>query len=245
MLHYLQVGNNNNSKTLLFIHGSGCNLKVFGELQKYLEDYNCILIDLNGHGESEGQCSSTVYGYIDTVTDFIQNSEITKNQEDITLIGYSMGSTIALGISLKKLPNIKRIVSLSGGAKFKLNSEFLKKIYHNQIDLNYLLQCTGDMTNPLCKKYLGTFESDPEIMINDLIACDIINLVPELKNIDIPALAIVAKDEQIALVEYSEIINRKVPNSELKVFEKGKHFLLVVEAQKVANEIIEFILNKQ
>ncbi|MCR3760145.1 alpha/beta fold hydrolase [Clostridium felsineum] len=245
MLHYLQVGNKNNSKTLLFIHGSGCNLKVFGELQKYLEDYNCILIDLNGHGESEGQCSSTVYGYIDNVTDFIQNSEITKNKEDITLIGYSMGSTIALGISLKKLPNIKRIVSLSGGAKFKLNSEFLKKIYHNQIDLDYLIQCTGDITDPLCKKYLGTLESNQDIMINDLIACELINLVPELKNINIPVLAIVAKDDRVALVGYSKIINREIPNSELKVFQKGKHFLLVVEAQKVANEIKTFILNKK
>ncbi|URZ17433.1 alpha/beta fold hydrolase [Clostridium felsineum] len=245
MLHYLQVGNKNNSKTLLFIHGSGCNLKVFGELQKYLEDYNCILIDLNGHGESEGQCSSTVYGYIDTVTDFIENNEITKNQEDITLIGYSMGSTIALGISLKKLPNIKRIVSLSGGAKFKLNSEFLKKIYHNQIDLDYLIQCTGDITDPLCKKYLGTLESNQDIMINDLIACELINLVPELKNINIPVLAIVAKDDRVALVGYSKIINREIPNSELKVFQKGKHFLLVVEAQKVANEIKTFILNKK
>ncbi|URZ01541.1 alpha/beta fold hydrolase [Clostridium felsineum] len=241
MLHYLQVGNKNSSKTLLFVHGSGCNLKIFGELQKYLEDYNCILIDLNGHGESEGQCSSTVYGYIDNVTDFIQTCEATKNQEDITLIGYSMGGAIVLGVALKKLPNVKKVISLSGGARFKLNTDFSQEIYHNQIDMNYLIKCVGGIEHPLSKKYFETFETNKEIMINDLIACELINLVPELKNIDIPVLALVAKDEILTLVEYSEIIDKEVPNSQLKIFESGKHFLLVVHAEEVAKEIKSFL----
>lgn len=81
MLHYVHVGNKKSPNTLLFVHGSGCNLKIFGELEKYLEDYNCILLDLKGHGESKGQCPSTVYGYIDNVANFITNSEVTKHQK--------------------------------------------------------------------------------------------------------------------------------------------------------------------
>lgn len=242
MLHYVHVGNKKSPNTLLFVHGSGCNLKIFGELEKYLEDYNCILLDLKGHGESKGQCPSTVYGYIDNVANFITNSEVTKHQKNITLIGYSMGGAIVLGVALKKLPNVRKVVSLSGGARFdKLDKDFMEKIYHNQLDNNYLLECIGGIDNPLSEKYFETLEKDPDIMINDLIACKLIDLVDNLKNIDIPVKAIVAKDELLTLVEYSEIIKKEVENSELKIFETGKHFLLVVNAKGVVEEIKNFI----
>lgn len=99
MLKYVQTGNTKSSKALLFIHGSGCNYKIFGEVYKHLTDYNCILIDLNGHGKSKGKCSPTIEGYVNNVVDFIKNSEAIKNQDNITLIGYSMGGEIVLGVA--------------------------------------------------------------------------------------------------------------------------------------------------
>lgn len=242
MLNYLQLGNVESTKTLLFIHGSGCNTEIFRELQNYLNDYNCILLDLNGHGKSLGECSTTVQGYIDNVADFVKNSEAIKSKNDLTLIGYSMGGGIALGVALKKLPNVKKVVVLSGGAKFdKLNRNFMKKIHLNKLDKLYLLRCLGNYFNPLTYKYMGKLEQDPKIIINDLKACDKFDISGEIKFINIPVKIIVAKDEILTILEYSQVIKNEVKNSVLKVFEKGRHFLLIVKAREVSEEIKNFI----
>lgn len=241
MLNYVQTGNKASLKTLLFIHGSGCNHKIFGEVYKYLTDYNCIVIDLNGHGDSKGECSPTVEGYIANVVDFIKNSEVTKNEKDITIIGYSMGGGIVLGMALKKLPNIKKVIVLSGSDKFKFNEDFMKKIRRNELDQDYMLQCCGSEPNPLIPKYCEMMEQDPKIMANDLIACENFDISNEIKNINIPVKIIIARDEILVLLKWSECINSKIKNSILTIFERGRHFLLVVRGKEVAAEISSFV----
>lgn len=245
MLNYVQVGNKKSPKTLLFIHGSGCNYKIFGEVYKYLTDYNCILIDLNGHGDSEGKCSPTVEGYIDNVTNFIKSSEVIKNGQDITIIGYSMGGGIVLGVALKKLPNVKKVVVLSGGAKFtKLKDTELMKKYHktNELDMDLTIQCfTADKPTPLILKYVDTLEQDPNVTINDLTACEKFDISNEIKNIDIPVKIFVARDEILVLKEYADFVNTQIKDSILTVFENGRHFLLVSKGKEVAKEIYSFV----
>lgn len=244
MLSYFQLGNIKSAKTLLFVHGSGCDHKVFREVYKYLTNYNCILVDLNGHGESKGECSSSVEGYVDNVVDFIKNSEATKNQNNITLIGYSMGGGIVLGTALKKLPNIKKVVVLSGASRFDKakDTEVVKRIHQTgKLDINLLHECLGNQDNPLTSKYVKTLESDPKVLINDLTICENFDFSNEIKNIDIPVKIIVARDEILVFLEYAERDNSRIKNSILTIFENGRHFLLVVKGKEVAKEISAFV----
>jgi pimeloyl-ACP methyl ester carboxylesterase len=244
MLNYIQIGNKKSANMLVFIHGSGCNSSIFGEIQKYLNDYNCILIDLNGHGSSKGECSTDLQGYIDNVYDFLRNSEVTKTQSNISLIGYSMGGGIVLGVALKKLANVKKVVVLSGGARFnKLNKAFMKKIHNNKVDKLYLLRCLGNYFNPLTYRYMKKLEKSTQIIINDLEACEKFDISGEIKDIKIPVKIIVARDEILTILEYSEEIHKMINNSTLKIFEKGRHFLLIVKSREVSEEIEDFILN--
>lgn len=244
MLNYFQLGNTKSTKTLLFVHSAGANHKIFGEIQKYLENYNCILIDLNGHGESKGECSTTIEGYVNNVVDFIKNSKATKNQDNITLIGYSMGGAIVLDIALKKLPNIKKVVVLSSTSKFnKLkDTELMKKIHKTgEADMKLLAECLGNESNPLTLKYIQTSESDPKIIVNDLTACEKFDISNEIENINIPVKFIIARDEILVLLEYAERDNSKIKNSILTIFTTGRHFLPVVKGREIAKEINSFI----
>lgn len=244
MLYYFQLGNVKSPKTLLFVHSAGSNHKIFGEVQKYLENYNCILIDLNGHGESKGECSPTIEGYVNSVVDFIKNSKATKNQDNITLIGYSMGGAIVLAVALKKLPNIKKVVVLSSTSKFdKLkDTKLMKKIHQTgEADMKLLAKYLGNESNPLTLKYIQMSESDPKIMVNDLTACEKFDISHEVENINIPVKFIIARDEILVLLEYAERDNSKIKNSILTIFENGRHFLPIVKGREVAKEINGFI----
>ncbi|PJI07545.1 MULTISPECIES: alpha/beta fold hydrolase [Clostridium] len=244
MLNYVQAGNNKSSKTLLFIHGAASNHRVYGEVQKYLEDYNCILIDLNGHGDSKGPCSPTIEGYIDNVTDFIKNSDVTKNQNDITIIGYSMGGATVLGIALKKLHNVKRGVVISGTSKFnKLkDTEFIKKIYEkHELDRECLRKYIGNQSNPLAIKYAHLGESNPELLMNNLVACSKFDISDKIKNIDIPVKILISRDEKLVLLECAERDNSRIKNSILTIFESGMHVLPIINGKGVAKEIAAFI----
>lgn len=245
MLYYVQCGNKDSKKTLLFVHASGTNHKVFGEVQKYLKNYNCVLIDLNGHGESKGKCSPNVQGYIDNVADFIKNSDATKNQNDITLIGYSIGGSIVLGAALKKLSNVKKVVVISGTSKFDKfkDSEFMKKLHCNEIDHEFLTECFSTESTPLTRKYMQMFEPDPQVLMTDLFGCEDFDISNEIKNINIPVKIIIARDEILVPLEYAERDNSKIKNSILTILESGRHGMVITKAKEVAKEIDGFILD--
>ncbi|PJI07546.1 MULTISPECIES: alpha/beta fold hydrolase [Clostridium] len=244
MLHYVQIGNKKSADTLLFVHGSGNTYKIFGEVYKHLTNYNCILIDLNGHGESKGECSSTLEGYADNVIDFIKNSNSTRNQNKITLIGYSLGGSIVLSIALKKLPNIKQAIIISGASKFdKLKDIKAMKELHKsgKIDIDFFNKCMSNQPNPLVYKYMHISKSDPKVSINDLAICENLDISNKIKDIDIPVKIIIARDEISVLLKYAERDNAKIKNSTLTIFENGRHFLLVVHGKEVAKEIAGFV----
>lgn len=245
MLHYVQCGNKNSKKALFFVHASGTDHRVFGEVKKYLKNYNCILIDLNGHGESKGECSTTVQGYIDNVADFIKNSEATKNQNDITIIGYSIGGSIVLGVALKKLPNVKKVVVISGTSKFDKfkDSEFMKKLHRNEIDNEFLTECFSTESTPLTRKYMQMFDPDPQVLITDLVGCENFDISNEIKNINIPVKIIIARDELLVPLEYAERDNSNIKNSILTIFESGRHGMVITKAKEVAKEIFCFVLD--
>lgn len=85
-----------NNPTLIFLHGFLGNSKDWQEtIDLVKEDFNCISIDLPGHGESVAVSSPLSDGF-NHCHQLIKNTIDDLNIEQYILVGYSLGGRIAL-----------------------------------------------------------------------------------------------------------------------------------------------------
>ncbi|MTI71595.1 MAG: alpha/beta hydrolase [Firmicutes bacterium] len=238
-IYYEKYGNSDNEHNLVFIHGAGCNHKFLKPLAKQLKEYNCYLIDLPDHCNSQDRNCNNIEDYIEAVSQFI------TNLENVTLIGHSLGGAICLGVAARRIHSVKKAVILNSGAKFdKLDKDFMEKVHKNKVDRLFLLKSCGSFFNLSIYKALLTFESK-ETIIKDLIIGEKANVENGLKNIDIPVLIITGADEILTLVEYSEKLHDKLSSSKLIVVPKTRHMLPIAKSRYVGGLIKEFVTENE
>ena len=105
---YYEKGDGN--KTLLFIHGYGCNSKYWwAQLQHFSKNYRVISIDIGGHGQSGTNRDDY------TMANFGADVVAVMNQENIEqsyLIGHSMGGPVALEAAVVLQDRVTAIIGV-------------------------------------------------------------------------------------------------------------------------------------
>ena len=105
---YYEKGAGN--KTLLFIHGYGCNSKYWwAQLQHFSKNYRVISIDIGGHGQSGTNRDDY------TMANFGADVVAVMNQENIEqsyLIGHSMGGPVALEAAVVLQDRVTAIIGV-------------------------------------------------------------------------------------------------------------------------------------
>ncbi len=83
-----------NTKTILCLHGWLDNAASFSPLLPYLNQHHCIVMEFAGHGESEHRGPDAYYHFIEWVYDvtcFIEQ----LNLNNVCLLGHSLGAMVA------------------------------------------------------------------------------------------------------------------------------------------------------
>ena len=111
-LHYVDWGNES-APPLLLIHGGRDHCRnwdwVASELRK---DYHIIAPDLRGHGDSQWMVGGG-YLYIDYVYDIAQLVQ-QKHMAPVTIMGHSLGGSIALMYSGLYPETVSKLISIEG-----------------------------------------------------------------------------------------------------------------------------------
>jgi len=94
-------------KPMICLHGFSGNLSTWELIQ--LADYQMILIDLIGHGESEKPCSSQFY-YWEVIIRHLNKLIHQLSLKKYSLLGYSMGGRIALAYALAYPQEIDKLI---------------------------------------------------------------------------------------------------------------------------------------
>jgi 2-succinyl-6-hydroxy-2,4-cyclohexadiene-1-carboxylate synthase len=92
-------GLGNDRPTLVFLHGFLGSHQDFIHLTTQLNQYNCLLLDLPGHGKSLGlpDRTYTLQGAAEAILDTLDHCNIDRP----ILYGYSMGGRLALYLALR------------------------------------------------------------------------------------------------------------------------------------------------
>lgn len=226
-------GNLNNDINLVFIHGSGCDKRFLKELAAQIDMYNCYLLDLPGHGESN-DTGYNFNNYVDSVCNFI------KNLNNVILIGHSLGGTIVLQVLSKNFSNIRGAVVLNTASSFyKLDKEFMKKIHNGIVDMDYLMECGGQSSDAVVLEAMSNMDS--ETLIEDFLIDEVVDVESCLKDINVPLVIVTGGDEILALVEYSEHLHEMIKQSEMIIIPNTRHMLPISHREDVGNIIKEFV----
>ena len=92
-LHAMESGAGH-SKIIVALHGWLDNAATFNEVRKHFSDYHFIALDLMGHGHTDHRPASMPYYIWDNISDL----QLVLDQlglEKVTLLGHSMGASIA------------------------------------------------------------------------------------------------------------------------------------------------------
>lgn len=121
MLHYQTYERDEEADWVTFVHGAGGSSSIwFRQLRDFQKHFNVLLIDLRGHGKSQGKFYEKIkqYSFSEVGNDVIEVLDHLKILQT-HFIGISLGTIIIRDLS-ERFPS--RVQSLiMGGAVMKLN----------------------------------------------------------------------------------------------------------------------------
>lgn len=238
-------------KTIVFIHGLSDSLLYWEFLASNLKhDYQVLRVDLQGHGESELENEEiTIETYVRDLNNLLEKLDISK----VSLIGFSLGSAVALSFAAKYPSKVDSIVLMS--AFYKADDALRETLTHFKNALNTSFEEFYDVILPmvLCEdvieankkelellKDIGSQNANTKAYIKAVDACLNFNAEEYLSEIDVPTLILASNRDEISKLDMQKELSDKIKNSELIVFDNVKHNLLVGKT----NENILFILKE-
>lgn len=225
-------------ETLVFIHGLSDNLLYWEFLTSNLKKYYQILrIDLRGHGDSElGNDEISLDTYVKDLKNLLDELKIQK----VNLIGFSLGSIVALDFTRKYPEEVSSLVLMS--AFHKVDNHLEGVFFQFRKALEDSFEEFYDFILPmiLCPdvieenkeelealKEITSKTANTEAYIKAIDASLNVNLEEDLSQINIPTLILAGKYDEITPVGLQKDLQSKVENSKIIIFEDAKHNLLV------------------
>lgn len=227
---------------VLFLHGWGGSIASFKGLQKALKDYNTINIDLCGFGKSDSPPANfTVYDYAEIVLGVLNKLEIQK----VTIIAHSFGGRLAIILASLRKDIVKKLVLIdSAGLKPKFNFITYMKIKKYKF---YKFLVNKKLIKKSILEKFGSNDYKALDKINKMVFNNIVttNLDFLVSNIKCPTLLLWGKEDSDTPLYMAKILNKKIKNSGLVVFNNAGHYSYLDEPKKTLLILKNFLENKE
>lgn len=230
--------------TLLAIHGAGQSSLTW----KYQEDvllaqsgFNTIIPDLPGHNKSTGNGCRTVAEYKDFIKDFVDALSLKK----LILMGHSMGGAISMLFMFDYPEMVIASLLVGTGAKLKVAKETLlvvKNDYETFCHVAPNRSFSKSAHAELKMKFVeGLLKTQPSVCYQDLIACDVFDIIGEVHRITAPTLIIAATEDILTPVKYAEYLNKEIEGSKLHIISDAGHFMMQEKPEEFNRVSLEFL----
>lgn len=223
-------------KTIVFIHGLSDSLEYWARISSQLsEEYKILRYDLRGHGKTEFS-GFTMDDLADDLYELMQSLNIEK----ASLIGLSLGGNVALKFAVK-YPNLaENLVIMSSFSEVddNLKSKFIE--FRNAIDIGFMeffdVIIKYVLSQDIIDKNYDALQANKEVLAESANLDGIkngieigmeFNVTDELNKINVPALILAGRDDEISTNELQYILNDNIKDSQLVFFEDTKHDLLI------------------
>ena len=225
-------------KTIVFVHGLSDSLAYWKVLSENLKnDYQTLIYDLRGHGESSDDDRNTT---IDLYQEDLYQLLKSLNIENAVFVGLSLGGNVILNLAVNHPEMVNGLVVMSS---FPEHDEKLKNIFDdfdNAIDEGFveffdtILPYT--LPDDILEEHKELLENvkveaaktaNIEGIKKGINAGYGFNLTDKLNEINVPTLVIAGEEDNLTNLDIQEKIHDNIENSEMIVLEKTKHNILI------------------
>lgn len=229
--------------TMLLIHGAAGSHAIWPQTFFNIPDIRVMALDLPGHGRSTPPGRRTIEQYAAATEEFIAALGL----ENVTLVGHSMGSAIALTIALRGAADVRNLALLGASARMPVHESVLRNAINAPDELaafvaaNGLGQATAELQGIIQREAQAT---DATTVFGDFLACNRFDLRPRLSAIDIPTLVIAGALDRMTPLRFSESLAAGLPQAQLITLEGTGHFAMLERPDDVKSLIADFINDK-
>jgi pimeloyl-ACP methyl ester carboxylesterase len=229
-------------EVVLFIHGAGGGEFTWSYQKGFFEkQFDPIIIELPGHGKSEGEGEQEIERYAQHVRAFLKAVKLSK----VSLIGHSMGGAIVQTLALNHPEAIHKIVLVGTGARLRVLPAILNGIKdHFEETVRKITQFAYSRKAPLDlidKGISNLMRCRPEVLHSDFLACDRFDLMKEVGKIDLPTLILCGEEDEMTPIRYSEFLHDCIKNSKMEVLPDAGHMVMMESPQAFNEKVQKFV----
>jgi pimeloyl-ACP methyl ester carboxylesterase len=229
---------------LVLIHGAGGMHLYWPPEIRRLPGYCVYAIDLPGHGKSEicdGQ--QTIGDYARYLVQWLESIGLRR----AVFVGHSMGSAIALTLSIHHPEYVVGLGLISSGARLRVHPDLLRYVadqttFIKTADLlvSYSFSSTAPprLVELASKRMLETRQS---VLYGDFQACNRFDVMDRLGLVQQPALVVCGADDQMTPLRYAQFLSSAIPNARLSVIPNAGHMVMLEQPRLVADCLLSFL----
>ena len=241
-----------NRPTVVFIHGAANDHSVWSLQSRYYayHGWNALAIDLPGHGKSAGTAIAT----IDELAAWIAHFLDAVGAQDVTLVGHSMGSLIALETAARHPARIRKIAMIGSAVPIQVSEALLntsKANDHAAYDMinvfahSNTAQLGGNRVPGMWM--MGSAmrlmeRSGNGVLHADFRACNhyAAGLEAAMK-IQCPVLMILGKRDLMTPMKVALDVISKLPDVKVVALDGAGHSLMAEKPDEVLDSLISFL----
>jgi pimeloyl-ACP methyl ester carboxylesterase len=232
------------AQRVIYIHGTGCNAKVFAEhLSVISKHHELVAIDLPGHGGSGGDGFRSATDHAFFVGALIEH----LGWGSCVVAGHSLGGGIALAVAVYFEPLVAGLMLIDTGARLRVNPkvlEFARKAVADGRNvagdsrLGY-----ADTTHQQVVDAVNTLTAgcDPKVIYKDWIAGDSFDFMSRLAQVTVPTLAICGEHDMLTPPKYHTYLGDNMPDCRVVTIEDAGHWPFVENPAAFNSAVLEFL----
>ncbi len=237
---------NNKKHTIVLVHGSGLSHIVWSLTEQYLtnQGYNVLSLDLPGHGNSEGECLTSIEKISEWLDKLLEKAQI----NNFSLLGHSQGCLVALEYSFKYPNKAKNLIFVAGSYQIPVNKDLIDLASSGDMKaINLMMKWGyGDSKrfiggNPV-QKIINSPREVSQILAVDLKVCNNYkNGITAAKNIRCPTLFILGDLDKMTTVQKGREFASLITNSKIHIIKECGHMIMYENAFEMREKIVEFL----
>ena len=235
-INYIRYGNKD-KQTVVLLHGWGQNIQMMKPVGDNLTDYDVIIIDLPGHGQSEEPKEVWLLNdFVDMIHELLKSLNI----DNPILIGHSFGGKLTLLYASKY--QTKKIILLASPFKIKKNPNSLKvKILKKLKTLPGLKNIAEKM-----KKHMGSEDyRNASPMMRDILVKHVnTDITEDVKKIKCSAIIIWGTNDAAVPISDAYELETLISDSAVIPYEGCTHYAYLERLGQTVSIIKNFIKEK-
>lgn len=239
---------------VILIHGFPLSHEMWKpQVEALSPTFLTITYDLRGHGKSPvGDGLYTIDHHVDDLFSLMDSLEIKK----AVLVGLSMGGYIALRARERSAARIKALVlsdtrSLCDTDEGKIKrAAALKDVQANGVAPYAETAVKSLFCNLSQRKKIPAIEATQKVMAatpvqglggNLLALASRIDNTPRLKEIKVPTLILVGKEDEITPPKFARLMKRKIPGAQMHLIPHAGHISNLENPEVFNKYLLEFL----